>query len=167
LNDMPLKLCPCGRPSRGGSNRSRYCISCYAARYKHVPCPVCGGPMNLKSTMCARCRYGAPVTPRDIPPAEGAWLAGILEGEGSFISKGRPRIQVAMTDQDIITRLAELTGVGRVHQVRRQRPHHKDAWLWAVSRPVHVEHIIRLVLPWLGQRRTVAAKEVLSQIART
>jgi len=85
--------------------------------------------------MCAQCRYGPPVTPHDIPPLEVAWLAGILEGEGSFISKGQARIQVAMTDQDIITRLAELTGVGRVYAVRRQKPHHKDSWLWTVRRP--------------------------------
>lgn len=123
--------------------------------------------MDLKSTICAQCRYGPPVTPRNIPPAEVAWLAGILEGEGSFISKGQARIQVSMTDQDIITRLAELTGVGRVYAVRRQKPHHKDAWLWTVNRPVHVEYIIRRVLPWLGQRRTIAAKDVLNKIAST
>jgi hypothetical protein len=164
---MPLRLCPCGQPSRGGSNRSRYCVSCYSARYKRVPCSTCDGSMDFKSTMCAQCRYGPPVTPHDIPPLEVAWLAGILEGEGSFISKGQARIQVAMTDQDIITRLAELTGVGRVYAVRRQKPHHKDSWLWTVRRPVHVEHIIRLVLPWLGQRRTVAAREVLNKISQT
>jgi hypothetical protein len=105
------------------------------------------------------------VTPRDVPPIDAAWLAGILEGEGSFISKGRPKIQVAMTDQDIIARLSELTGVGRVYAVSRQKPHHKDAWLWAVNRPAHLEHIIRLVLPWLGQRRTLAAKDVLRKIS--
>jgi hypothetical protein len=70
-----------------------------------------------------------------------------------------------MTDQDIITRLAELAGVGRVCAVRRQKPHHKDAWLWAVRRPVHIEHIIRLVFPWLGHRRAMAANEVLKKIA--
>lgn len=164
LSDAPLKLCPCGRPSRGGSNRSRYCVSCYADRYKRIPCPFCGGPMDFKSIRCARCRYGDPVTPNDIPPIEAAWLAGILEGEGSFISKGRPKIQVAMTDQDIIIRLSKLTGVGRVYAVRRQKPHHKDAWLWAVNRPAHVEHIIRLVLPWLGHRRALAAMDVLMKI---
>jgi hypothetical protein len=167
LNDVPLKLCPCGRPSRGGSNRSRYCVTCYADRYKHVPCPFCGSPMDFSSTKCVRCRYGPPVTPRDVRPIDVAWLAGILEGEGSFISKGRPRIQVAMTDQDIIARLSELTGVGRVYAVSRQKPHHKDAWLWTVNRPAHLEHIIRLVLPWLGQRRALAAKDVLRKISST
>jgi hypothetical protein len=72
-----------------------------------------------------------------------------------------------MTDQDIIIRLAELTGVGRVYPVRRQKPHHKDAWLWTVNRPGHVEYIIRRVLPWLGLRRATAAKDVLRKLLRT
>ncbi len=31
-----------------------------------------------------------------------AWLAGLLEGEGSFWFNGSPRVKVAMTDQDIM-----------------------------------------------------------------
>jgi hypothetical protein len=72
-----------------------------------------------------------------------------------------------MTDQDIIARLSELTGVGRVYAVSRQKPYHKDAWLWTINRPAHLEHIIRLVLPWLGQRRALSAKDVLRKISST
>lgn len=40
-----------------------------------------------------------------------AWLAGIIEGEGSFaIAKGSPLISVQMTDLDVIHRIAELFG---------------------------------------------------------
>lgn len=39
-----------------------------------------------------------------------AWLAGILEGEGSFSNmRGSPTIQVSMTDRDIIERIALIT----------------------------------------------------------
>jgi hypothetical protein len=41
-----------------------------------------------------------------------AWLAGLLEGEGSFTdSRGSVSIQVTMTDSDIIERAAAILGV--------------------------------------------------------
>jgi hypothetical protein len=98
-------------------------------------------------------------------PEEVAWLAGILEGEGSFLSGASIGITVAMTDQDVIQRLQSLTGVGRIHKVGRQKAHHKDAWVWAVRRRTHIRLLIDAVLPWLGQRRSVAALKVLDRIA--
>lgn len=60
----------------------------------------------------------------DISEMDLAWLAGLLEGEGSFILEKRtrrpkekpewiffsPRLQVAMLDQDVIARAAGLIG---------------------------------------------------------
>jgi len=45
---------------------------------------------------------------------EAAWLAGILEGEGSFLSGKSIAIQVTMTDLDVLERLQPITGLGRV-----------------------------------------------------
>lgn len=44
------------------------------------------------------------------------WLAGLLEGEGSFMagppsSPNQPRVAVQMTDRDVIARVANLFGV--------------------------------------------------------
>jgi hypothetical protein len=44
------------------------------------------------------------------------WLAGLLEGEGSFMSgppsaPNAPRIHIAMTDEDVIAKVAQLWGV--------------------------------------------------------
>lgn len=60
----------------------------------------------------------------DITPLDLAWLAGILEGEGSFIVNSRTRtpkngepwkqvdvrVQINMTDEDVISRVAHLIG---------------------------------------------------------
>ena len=45
------------------------------------------------------------------------WLAGLLEGEGTFLVGGRrapnqPSIQIGMVDNDIIGRVADIFGVG-------------------------------------------------------
>jgi hypothetical protein len=59
-----------------------------------------------------------------------SWLAGLLEGEGSFVagklSKARqPRIAVAMTDRDIIERVANMLDVS-VGKRKSQHEHHKQ-----------------------------------------
>lgn len=56
------------------------------------------------------------------------WLAGYLEGEGSFTSPtpsapNRPRIQVAATDEDVVQRTAVLWGVSSRCRSRVQIPY--------------------------------------------
>ncbi len=89
-------------------------------------------------------------------PEEIAWVAGILEGEGTF-SGNRHRVTCAMTDRDIIARLAQTTGVGRIYFSKRQKEHHKDVWIWSVIRRSEVTELTRAIIPWLGERRTAAA----------
>jgi hypothetical protein len=98
-------------------------------------------------------------------PEQAAWVAGILEGEGSFVSSKSIAIQVTMTDLDILQRLRQLTGVGRIYSITRRKDIHKDAWIWAVQRRAHIRHVINAVLPWLGERRTLAARRLLDRIA--
>ncbi len=100
---------------------------------------------------------------------EAAWLAGILEGEGSFLVKGHraAAIQVViMTDRDIIDRLVVVTGVGRIHGYAPVKAHYKPAWDWHVRRRAHIIFIIDAVMPWLGKRRTIAAQRVLDELAK-
>jgi hypothetical protein len=167
IQTQTLKRCPCGQPSRGGSNRSRYCKRCYQIRYARKPCPECGKPMEKRSQICAECRWGPPFQPRQMSEAETAWVAGLLEGEGSFIATAKSlAIQAAMTDRDVIDRLAAVTGVGVMHLRRPQRAHHKPSWLWQVKRRAHIHHIAEAVLPWLGERRRAAALALLARVTQ-
>jgi hypothetical protein len=70
-----------------------------------------------------------------------------------------------MTDRDIIQRLRATTGIGRIHFVARQKPHHRDAWMWAVKRHEHIAYVIDAVLPWLGDRRSIAATKLRDRVA--
>ncbi|GAA4578457.1 hypothetical protein GCM10023176_54420 [Micromonospora coerulea] len=75
----------------------------------------------------------SPDVPRDM-----AWLAGILEGEGTFSapspgSPGRPRVLVRMTDQDIIARVAQMWG----SSVYCRRDPRNAAW-----RPVYATSVV-------------------------
>jgi len=164
---MTSKVCPdCGSTENHRKNRSLCCTPCYDARYCTATCADCAGPMRLRSSRCAQCRWGH-VQPKVMTEAQVAWLAGILEGEGSFLVRrnGSGVIQVAMTDRDIIDRLVEVTGAGRIHSRTPAKPHHRPAWVWHVRRHTHVVHIVTAVLPWLGERRTIAANKVLEALA--
>lgn len=127
LNDVPLKVCPgCGATGNNRRNRSLYCISCYDARYCTTACPGCGGRMGRKSKLCSRCRWGEPQL-IEMTPEQAAWVAGLLEGEGSFVSGRCVGITVTMTDLDVLQRLQAATGVGIINALKRRKPNHKDA----------------------------------------
>lgn len=96
-----------------------------------------------------------------------AWLAGLLEGEGSFISSaGRVMIALEMTDEDIVRRVQTLTGVGGVWQTTKRQAHHKQAWRWAAQGQAEVKELLETLLPLMGQRRTIKIIECLAAIAQ-
>jgi hypothetical protein len=102
--------------------------------------------------------------------ADVAWLAGLLEGEGTFtLSKQRvggkshrrtegllPRVQLCMTDEDVVHRAYIVTGVGTFSgpNIPKSRGENKPSWTWAVNRFGQVIAIMRIVLPFMGVRRT-------------
>lgn len=87
------------------------------------------------------------------------WLAGILEGEGSFTwgSKkernvyGVPCVKVGSTDLDIIERIQSLLG-GNIRIDKRTKDWYKDQYRlqWQGERAVE---IMKLVSPHMGKRR--------------
>lgn len=92
-----------------------------------------------------------------------AWLSGIIEGEGSFVTGGRRfgAVRAVMTDKDVIDRLAMVSGVGTVHSIKARQTHHKQAWAWQVVRPPSIASLITAVAPFLLERRHCAASKVL------
>lgn len=105
---------------------------------------------------------------RTMSPATTAWVAGILEGEGSFfIIKTKPhvkaRIQCQMTDRDVLERLAEEIGSGNVCVVTH-RPGRKQAYQWTVSSRADVIELARQVFPWLGMRRRDQVNSIVAAL---
>jgi hypothetical protein len=86
---------------------------------------------------------------------EVGWLVGILEGEGHFRSSyGNPRIEVKMTDEDVIRRLREVTGVGRVYgPFDSGNPRWRPSWNWNVARKDEALYLCKLIQRFMGNRR--------------
>lgn len=100
-----------------------------------------------------------------------AWLAGWLEGEGTFLARAprpprypgwRVVIQAASTDIDVVRRAHSLTGCGTVRLATRQEPHHKDLWLWSVNRRADVLELASTLLPHMGSRRRASIEAILA-----
>lgn len=95
-----------------------------------------------------------------------AWVAGLLEGEGSFVltkESGRKRqtltVRCSMTDLDVINRLAGVVDGGAVNQdgyrngATRTAERYKRIYTWQMSRRTEVVELINLLYPYMGLRR--------------
>ncbi len=100
-----------------------------------------------------------------------AWFAGLLEGEGWFRAylssqhpSWRPRLLVGlkMNDRDVVERAAAL--VGGKTKIRTERPREIK---WSDSYRIEwngkdAEHVMRTILPYMGQRRSAKIRECLA-----
>ena len=93
-----------------------------------------------------------------------AWIAGLLEGEGSFLlpppsNPSQVSIGIQMTDKDILERLQNYIG-GSISKAKKQKEHHKQSYalrIWGRK----AEAIMELVYPYMGARRKERINECL------
>ncbi len=97
------------------------------------------------------------------------WLAGLLEGEGSFMmsrnhSGGKvylyPKIVVGMTDEDVIQRAANLFET-KVYKLPLQS-NRKPAWRAAIT-GARAAELMQMLLPHMGIRRGAKIQEILDE----
>lgn len=103
-----------------------------------------------------------------------AWLAGLLEGEGSFLlhkqtSKWRdrlyhyryPRVTLQMTDEDIVNRAHQTAGLGNVCGPFYPKGGRKATWVWHVTTGSDAYALMVALYPWLGVRRKADISAVI------
>ena len=77
------------------------------------------------------------------------WLAGLLEGEACFTWSRTPKVQLEMTDRDVVERAArEMKGRIAV----RERQGRKMTYVTAAYGPSAVQ-VMAQVYPMMGKRR--------------
>lgn len=98
-----------------------------------------------------------------------AWLAGLLEGEGSFLFaspsqyKAAVSINLQMTDRDVVERAAGLMGGAWRSWKDKRNPAWKETYVVHV-RGRRAAELMRLLLPHMGKRRTGRILAVLASI---
>lgn len=85
------------------------------------------------------------------------WLAGLLEGEGSFMAgppsdPHRPRVAIQMTDEDVIARVAAFWCVAYIRQTDRRNTSWKPVFTVQLRGRRAVE-LMRRLRPLMGCRR--------------
>lgn len=105
-------------------------------------------------------------------PTDIAWLAGLLEGEGSFMvwknhkpkkTYFYPTISVNMTDKDIIDRVANLFGTQSYVFKKAYGVSKKPSWR-AMVRGKNAVAWMKLLLPYMGERRAEKINEILESL---
>lgn len=107
-------------------------------------------------------------------PIDLAWMAGLLEGEGHFGKWSKTtknglytypvyRIGCNLTDLDVLQRLHQLAGVGRLSgQQTPQKPQHSPFWRWMVNKKADVYALCVALLPYMGERRSARLREIIA-----
>jgi hypothetical protein len=96
------------------------------------------------------------------------WLVGILEGEGTFCHAppsrpGCPSVQVEMTDEDTVARVARMFGVA-YHSRQPTTPGWSRVYRCKISgRQALV--VMRAIAPYMSARRRVRIAEILDRYA--
>ncbi len=103
-----------------------------------------------------------------VAPQELHWLAGLLEGEGSFMlgppsSPHQPKIALQMTDIDVVERVARLWHVS-VFEINRDRNKSKG---WKSYYMCHIRGAgavkwMKILQPLVGERRQEQIRKALT-----
>lgn len=97
-----------------------------------------------------------------------AWLAGLLEGEGSFCwhqtqrDKGRPRIQIQMTDKDVLDKAAILLRGKVLGPYGPYTTQKIPSWFLHCSGK-HAIFLMEKLLPYMGERRSLKINELIKK----
>jgi len=95
----------------------------------------------------------------DVPENQLYWLAGLLEGEGSFLkpkpsAPNRPVISMQSTDEDVIAKVADLMGVSYWQAPVERYDRKRWKRVFAVHlRGARAVELMLLLKPLMGTRR--------------
>ena len=95
------------------------------------------------------------------------WAAGLFEGEGCItIDKrtGNPKLEINMTDEDVISDFRNVVGYGKITQRYLNDPVRKPQWRVRIEKKSEVKRILEAMLPYFGQRRAYKALNCLDAI---
>lgn len=162
-DDVVRDCSDCGTPFTT-KWRYRRCPTCrYRASYRDA-CG-CGSLKAVTSRQCHRCRSGLQVEHPNLTDEDRAWLAGLLEAEGTFVCRQRgAAIRAQMTDEDVIARAGRIIQVGRCWAITPKNPRHKRSWTLSVGQRENVAWLAMEMAPLLGARRRLAVAKVLASV---
>lgn len=92
---------------------------------------------------------------KNLSKTDGAYIAGILDGEGHIKNNGR-RIEVVNTDKFLIDWLQSKIG-GSVYKVKKTKPHYKQAYKLYIPQR-RARFLLKAIFPYLIVKKDSARK---------
>lgn len=89
-----------------------------------------------------------------------AWASGLYEGEGNIGVHRGIVLRVAMCDEDMVRRFAQILGL-TVQGPYANGEGHKDVWYAAAYNVERVQYAAAAMWSWLGRRRKDQVKAAL------
>lgn len=88
------------------------------------------------------------------------WLAGLIEGEGSFMWNSTPTIAVQMTDEDVINRACKIIGIKPRNPYQCKKGNRKLVYHFAICGSRAISWMMTLY-SLMGERRKANIRELL------
>ena len=104
----------------------------------------------------------SPIPTIEIPTINIGYMAGIIDGEGSFniwpakCKSLNVSLQVANTNKPMIDKLYNDAGVGRVNRAQYKEGQNNWLWYWSVSSRVQLSVLLPIVIPSLIAKKRQA-----------
>lgn len=98
------------------------------------------------------------------------YVAGLIDGEGCIWARETKTgnidvaVKVTSTDLDIVEKMFNFTGVGKIHGPYNNPEKKKPYWSWDLQRMREIREILSQVRPMMSLRRQKSIDEVLEVI---
>jgi hypothetical protein len=111
-------------------------------------------------------------TARTLAAAEAAYLAGLIDGEGTVTltrkhanENRQLAISISSTERKILEHVLDLTGVGKITNKRRDHEHHQPSFAYAVYNRQALA-LLRQIYPYLRSYKRARARLILHHYVR-
>lgn len=128
------------------------------------------GRKRKRQLFCSRkCRAAGDRLPNKMSEINKAWLAGLLDGEGTIVFYQSPsnhevyRISIGNTFRKLIDKIFEVSGIGKITTYKSRNPKHNQVWYWNVCGE-NAKLLLKQMLPYLIVKKEKALK-IINQIA--
>lgn len=94
-----------------------------------------------------------------------AWLAGIIEGEGSLTKNkyNSWQLQITMTDKDVIEKISQLVDQ-KMWKKKKYKETEKQAYKVTLCHKDKLRQLLPRLMPYMGQRRYNRMEECMWSI---
>lgn len=96
------------------------------------------------------------------------YIAGLLDGEGSFTSSQKHSyMELSLTDEDLILKCKEYLQIGNVRGPYQRAQNRKPFWVWHVAKTKDLARLVLAIYPLMSSRRQEQIEKMYEHMSKT